>query len=140
MHYHGLLDWRLGIALLRLMTDENYRVGTDGNFSGTDSTKYYELNDWKQYAILLRDTYVETAPNCTAIDNCELPVIKMEVDKTIKYIFIVHPLWATDTSCKILAKACHQLGLKTSSDNVLTLDTFNLARRLSYCIEHVINS
>lgn len=140
MHYHGLLDWRLGIALLRLMTDENYRVGTDGNFSGTDSTKYYELNDWKQYATLLRDTYVETAPNCTAIDNCELPVIKMEVDKTIKYIFIVHPLWATDTSCKILAKACHQLGLKTSSDNVLTLDTFNLARRLSYCIEHIINS
>lgn len=140
MHYHGLLDWRLGIALLRLMTDDNYKVGSDGNFIGNNGTRYYELNDWMQYATMLRDTYVETAPNCTAIDNCDLPVIKMDMGGTEKYIFIVHPLWATDKSCKILAKACHQLGLKTSSDNVLTLDTFNLARRLSYCIEHVINS
>ena len=140
MPYHGLLDWRLGITLLRLMTDEDYKAGSDGNL------RYPELEDWKSYATMLRDTLVETAPGCEAINDCELPVIKLTIkngnntskNDIVKYIFIVHPLWATDSSCKILAKACHQLGLKTSSENVYTLDTFNLARRLSYCIEQIM--
>ena len=32
--FHGLLDWRLGLAFLSALTDASYRCGLDGNFSG----------------------------------------------------------------------------------------------------------
>jgi len=34
MNYHGLLDWRLGIALMRVMENRNYLAGADGQFNG----------------------------------------------------------------------------------------------------------
>ena len=36
MNYHGLLDWRLGMSLLRLLADENFLCGLDGVFTGAD--------------------------------------------------------------------------------------------------------
>lgn len=38
--YHHILDWRLGIGLLRLLKDQNYKFGIDGNLEG-----YFELSD-----------------------------------------------------------------------------------------------
>ena len=132
MHFHGLLDWRLGMALLRLMTDPEYKAGADGNFD------YPEVNDWLEYATMLRDTLVESMPRCSVVKNSILPCVKFSKGGNDKYIFILHPLWSPDHTCKIFAKACHEINMKTSSDNVMTLDTFNLARRLSYCIEQIL--
>ena len=132
MHFHGLLDWRLGIALLRLMTNPEYKAGGDENFD------FPEINDWLEYATILRDSLVESMPRCSIVHNNILPCVKFSKGGNDKYIFVIHPLWSPDHTCKIFAKACHELGLKTSSDNVMTLDTFNLARRLSYCIEQIL--
>ena len=132
MHFHGLLDWRLGMALLRLMTNPEYKAGADENFD------FPEINDWLEYAIMLRDSLVESMPRCSIVHNSILPCVKFSKGGNDKYIFVIHPLWSPDYTCKIFAKACHELGLKTSSDNVMTLDTFNLARRLSYCIEQIL--
>ena len=132
MHFHGLLDWRLGMALLRLMTNPEYKAGADENFD------FPEINDWLEYATMLRDSLVESMPRCSIVHNNILPCVKFSKGGNDKYIFIIHPLWSPDHTCKIFAKACHEINMKTSSDNVLTLDTFNLARRLSYCIEQIL--
>lgn len=42
--FHHILDWRLGIGLLRLMLDANYDFG----FTAGDRDKYEELKDWNQ--------------------------------------------------------------------------------------------
>ncbi|UOQ75308.1 DUF1998 domain-containing protein [Hymenobacter cellulosilyticus] len=34
MAYHSLMDWRLAISLLTLMSDASYRAGADGKFLG----------------------------------------------------------------------------------------------------------
>lgn len=132
MQYHGLLDWRLGMALLRLMTDNTYKAGSDGNFNSL------ELQDWIEYATTLRDTIADSFTGATKVDGLSLPALKFTRGGIEKHVFIVHPLWNTDSSCKVLAQACHQIGLKTSDPNVLTIDTFNLARRVSACIERIL--
>jgi DEAD/DEAH box helicase domain-containing protein len=44
MTYHNLLDWRLGLALLRSLESATYRCGLDGNFS------LPELDGWQDSA------------------------------------------------------------------------------------------
>ncbi|WP_460879399.1 DUF1998 domain-containing protein [Pontibacter rugosus] len=46
MNYHGLLDWRLGIALLRVLINRNYLAGVDGQFDG-----FPELDSWFEDAV-----------------------------------------------------------------------------------------
>lgn len=132
MHFHGLLDWRLGMALLRLLTDSNYKVGSDGNFNSL------ELQDWMEYASVLRDTLTESFFGASKVDGLALPALKFTRGGIEKYVFIVHPLWSTDSSCKVLARACHQIGLMTNDPKVITIDTFNLSRRVSACIERIL--
>ena len=40
--FHHVLDWRMGVGLLRLMLDKNYNFG----FNVEDRKKYEELKDW----------------------------------------------------------------------------------------------
>lgn len=41
MNYHSLLDWRLGVSLLRIYADSNFLAGADGIFD-----QYVELKGW----------------------------------------------------------------------------------------------
>src|SRR4029453_2593304 len=44
MAFHGLLDWRLGLSLLRCFFSAEFLCGLDGNFSGPD------LQNWPAFA------------------------------------------------------------------------------------------
>ena len=52
INYHGLLDWRLGISLLKTFISSDYKCGIDDNFSS-----FEELKDWKEKAKKLRDKF-----------------------------------------------------------------------------------
>lgn len=127
MPYHGLLDWRLGIALFRLMVDANYKVGLDGVF------EYPELVDWKERASNLLSSLNESfdlgGVLCT---DGFIPYLKREGQK---YIFAVHPLWKTDESNELLAEAVFDAGIEP--DNYITIDTFNMLRRIGTCCEYI---
>lgn len=139
MPYHGLLDWRLGIALFRIMTDPNYSVGLDGNFN------YPELIDWTEMAKSQLDAY----NRCFFGGELEvgileqIPYIK---DANGKYTFAIHPLWETtapdsgrqysNKDNKLLAKICRR-HLNISTDDILTIDTFNLVRRMGTCFSYL---
>ena len=126
MPFHGLLDWRLGISLFRLMVDESYMCGTDGNF------EYPELTSWKETAKKLLDELRKCfMPD--AIFTTDTPLPGLKFDNVI--IFAVHPLWATDSSNEILAESCNMVG-KTTNE-VLSIDTFNLLRRLGTCYDYI---
>ena len=51
MAYHGLLDWRLGISLLRELQSAGFRCGLDGDFSTPD------LDGWVEQATSLRNSF-----------------------------------------------------------------------------------
>ncbi len=58
MNYHGLLDWRLGLAMVRCLSSESFSCGLDGDFDVP------ELSSWMAVATTLRDSF------CASFD-CE---------------------------------------------------------------------
>ena len=127
MPYHGLLDWRLGIALFRLLVDNHYHVGLDGKFD------YPELVDWKRRAsnllLSLNESFDLGGVLC---DSGNVPYLKREGEKPI---FAVHPLWKTDETNEFLAEAVFDAGY--DSDDIITIDTFNMLRRIGTCYEYI---
>jgi DEAD/DEAH box helicase domain-containing protein len=112
MAYHALLDWRLGLAYLRILGDPNYTCGLDGNFDTP------ELNNWLENAKKATKNFAQDF-DCDYIEYGILPGIVSP--KAI----IVHPLWRTDSYKQgILADAAAIAG-----EGVQFIDTFNLSRR-----------
>lgn len=136
MPYHGLLDWRLGMSLLRYLTDETYDIGITGNFD------FPELKSWRHttldhlktlYKSFFRDDNFELEDESDLSSWDYLPYIKVNGI----YIIGVHPLWDTDETNEILSDTCFELGV--ALDDVATIDSFNLLRRLGNCYEVIIS-
>lgn len=143
MNFHSLLDWRLGMALLRVLQEPTYAVGTDGKFDTT------ELMDWQDEARRLRDAFIENFSNDDhrAFKPCnELPIpaiwdVTQANDPSL--ILIVHPLWETDfrylgedawiTSVFYDARRM----VNNNELKIKVLDTFNLHRRLGECYQKI---
>ncbi|MFN6379738.1 MAG: DEAD/DEAH box helicase [Flavobacteriales bacterium] len=137
MNYHSLLDWKLGLAMLRVMSDANYVCGTDGNF-----TDYIELNDWLAFATELRNSFAQSFGFTHLSEINRLPVIKFGRNQK-NLIMIVHPFWDLRNirEANWLAETKAEIDEYTSSRNgtVSIVDTFNLHRRPGWCYEKLIN-
>jgi hypothetical protein len=119
MTYHSLLDWRLGLALLRSLESATYRCGLDGNFS------LPELDGWQDSATQLRDSFCR-AFLCDPHDFGPLPGFRVG-DRDI---IIAHPLWDTRTPQGLLAAA-----IAAAGEEPKFLDTFNLLRRENWAYQ-----
>jgi len=118
MAYHGLLDWRLGVSYLKILLDENYKAGLDGNF------KSPELTGWIESARKLRNNFA----SCFGYQTIEWNQLPGFIVDTKKFL-VVHPLWDTHNPTGILAKAIADAGGKIDGYQ----DTFNLLRRPGKC-------
>ncbi len=116
MSYHGLLDWRLGLSLLRCLADDAF----DGGLSGGSSEP--DVADWPSFAVAWRDTFCECFAGCTPRAFGPLPGFEVGGWDVI----VVHPLWDTHAPAGRLAEARAAAGA-----SVKFLDTFNMLRRLS---------
>lgn len=120
MSYHGLLDWRLGLSLLRALHSLEFAAGLDGTFGVPD------LDGWLQFAEQRRDSFATTF-NCTPRRFARLPGFEVGQYQ----VAIVHPLWDTHLPRGILAEAVAQM----TAPRVRFLDSFNLLRRASWCYQ-----
>lgn len=140
MPYHGLLDWRLGIALFRIMVDSSYKAGADGNFD------YPELQGWcdaaKDRLVALNEGFYRTKPFVLEVTSSGIPFL-YDTSGVRKPIFASHPLWEGVQKTAILADAALEVGillgttLSEDNNNVIVIDTFNLLRRTSNCYEYI---
>ncbi len=118
MSYHGLLDWRLGISLLRTLRADTEACGIDSNWTNS------ELQDWLTYATHLRDNFCRTFA-AKPRDFAGLPGFEFE---TVRKVIITHPLWQCRNRTGLLAAASDAAG----DDLPLQfIDLFNLQRRMS---------
>ena len=115
MSYHGLLDWRLGLCLLRALRDLTFVIGLDSHFDTP------ELIGWIDFAVRLRDSFLRSFPQCRLRDYGPLPGFTVGN----RQVIIVHPLWDAQQPQGIFAQARAACG----DGIVCTLDTFNLLRR-----------
>jgi ATP-dependent helicase YprA (DUF1998 family) len=116
MSYHGLLDWRLGLSLLRCLASATFRCGLDGNFAEPD------IADWPSFATTWRDTFCACFDACAPQQFGSLPGLSVGGYDVV----VVHPLWNTYAPAGRLAEA-----MAAASSPVKFLDTFNMLRRLS---------
>ena len=150
MNWHSLLDWRLGLGILRIFKDQNYKSGADNNFD------YIELRDWKNNAKLLRDQFLESffvkhdqPKEEYQIEFNGIPAIKYGSPKfgRRKVILIVHPFWKLENPeedawyTDAISEAHQYIENKGGNieDDFECLDTFNLQRRIGWCYEKIMN-
>lgn len=121
MQYHGLLDWRLGLAYLKAMNSKDYQCGLDGDFT------HDELRNWGNLAERLTKQFADYF-HYEQVKFGELSGLRIGSQNLI----IVHPLWSQDTQNGLLADAVDEAG-----GSPLFMDTFNLLRRPGWCHEQL---
>jgi hypothetical protein len=117
MTFHGLLDWRLGLSLLRSLSDATFACGLDDDFSAPD------IDGWQDFARERRDAFCNTF-SCAPRDLGPLPGFTVGSQQVV----IVHPLWDTHSPRGLVAEAHAAVSPATPQH----LDTFNLLRRESW--------
>ena len=146
MHYHGILDWRLGLAYLRLLADPQYCCGLDGNFDVPELVDWHKIADRETERFrdllaleLIHEPSIEVEVKLTN-NRTEVPLIVVQ-NETRKIVIIVHhPLWDTSEKtgffAKFFAKVKRQYGEDTDYQFI---DTFNLIRRPAWCYEKIFS-
>lgn len=126
MAYHGLLDWRLGIAVLRALHSNSYRCGLDGDFS------LPELTSWEENADRLGNEFASVFE----LDRekfGQLPGFQIAG----RPVVVVHPLWGRGgpaPTSGLLKDAIAYAG-----PGALMIDTFNLQRRQTWCYQRLVS-
>lgn len=115
--YHGLLDWRLGLAYLRALVEPGYSAGLD-----TNDQDLPETVGWSARALALAHAIERMRPDSLVAElhgPSGLPSLREQRHGGIVYL-IVNPLWRTDGDFgEALA----------GGTSVRFIDTFNLERR-----------
>jgi hypothetical protein len=125
MSFHGLLDWRLGLSLLRTLHSGAFSVGLSGSLAEPD------LADWPDLARRLRNMFCDTF-GCARRDFGALPGFEIG----LRQVIVVHPLWDTRRPTGVLAEARAEIP-SAYSDRIRYVDTFNLLRRQSWTYQHL---
>jgi DEAD/DEAH box helicase domain-containing protein len=132
--YHGLLDWRLGLAYLNMLFYENYRCGLNGvspERVGSDPA----LADWHRLA-------KRYAQDMTRFGDGEVRqaggLWAFRPDRSKPWwAIIVHPLWAFEDLPGIVGEAYDELD--EPGANIQFVNTFELARRQVQAREDLLN-
>ena len=118
--YHGLLDWRLGMAFLSMIHDSNFACGLDGKFIGPT------LEDWPKLARDYAEEMIRFENGKGEVKEIA-GLVAFRLGKEPHWSIVVHPLWDTESLPGILREAWDALDgprVKRVFSN-----TFELARR-----------
>ena len=91
--YHHVLDWRLGIGLLRLMKNANFTFGLNDNI-----LDYFELNDLFSLINQVSDTLEKVDVALSSKSGLKMNYLEKSngnsvIGNTITKHLVVHPLW-----------------------------------------------
>jgi hypothetical protein len=127
--YHGLLDWRLGLAFLQLLDDPRWQCGLDNDF------KSPALRDWGELA----RRYVEDLARFSPVEQRDASgLVAFRIDGVRAWTVVVHPLWDTNALEGVVGKAADEIERSTGNVPVF-VDTFELARRLVTVRQNLIH-
>ena len=122
MAYHSLLDWRLGVSLLRSLQSDKFDCGLSGDFSLPD------LAGWTEQATTLNGLFCSSF----AAQAREFgPLPGFEIGS--RQVVVVHPLWDVAEPIGVLADAMAACTSETSQ----VVDTFNLLRRPAWAYQEL---
>ncbi|HTL67247.1 MAG TPA: DEAD/DEAH box helicase [Lacunisphaera sp.] len=115
--FHGILDWRLGLAYLNAVVNPAYRCGLDG-FAGASA----ELAQWR--ALVDQDLRRLQRQFTTATIRPIGETWAVQFARNTPWAVVCHPLWDTANPSGSLLAAIEEL-----AEGCVFIDSFNLARR-----------
>lgn len=120
--YHGLLDWRLGLAYLRCLDDPAFDCGLEQDDAFLDPS----LADWP---LLCREYAERQTRGLTGARISEFGGLTAFSynEARAQWALIAHPLWEKNLMHGRLAAACQEVAATGGTAQVV--DTFELARR-----------
>lgn len=140
MAYHPILDWRLGISLLRMLASNDYACGADGIFAYREFTYYNNGQpiDWLGECKVLAEEFktnfmTDATVRNTQNDGNGLWYLQRYLQRVQTNYVIIHPLWNAATNADIWFRN----QLNRLQGNLKFLDTFNLMRRQAWCSIHL---
>ena len=133
MNYHPILDWRLGVSLLRIFADGKYSCGLDNQFSAT------ELAGWKSMAAERLERFKEGyGSQFITVPGTLLPTLRRDGEE--KFLIAAHTLWNNRNAEGILAQQIAQLvGNGIDRNNLFFADPFNLTRRPAWVYRQMLS-
>ena len=115
--YHGILDWRLGLAFLEALNDAEFRCGLDGDHSSPSIEDCPQLVD--QDVGRLKRQFKK-------MDHRRVGSLHaVRFDGGSSWAIITHPLWDATAPQGVLLDAIGDL----AGAPFVTIDSFNVARR-----------
>lgn len=138
MNFHGLLDWRLGISLLKSIFLDNYHAGLADGESFNNENDYPELNNWAEHQLSSLNTLKILSSRFTIEPSInDIPLIRYQTPNNgeLKFGLVIHPLWSTDPRggwYGKLADVYLHLSQIVPIENIIIIDTFNLERRPTF--------
>ena len=129
LNYHGILDWRLAVSLLRVFYDKSYQVGLDNDWSCID------IADWPEMAKGLAKDFANSIDPRILEKEGSLKLHKGIPIITFRDInvIVVHPFWNYSNSYFPVANSLTEaIQMCSAPERVFFADTFNLFRRMSW--------
>lgn len=122
--YHGLLDWRLGLAYLRAMAMPEFACGLNAA-----DWEFPEMKGWKERAFELAEDVEALRPGTIKLSKeYSLPVlIEIKDGKELWRAAVIHPLWQWQGDGRNVLIDTFRLSDGESS--LQFIDTFELERR-----------
>lgn len=114
--YHGLLDWRLGMAYLDVLANPGFDCGL------TSAPTAPSTEDWPRIAASAVERFEARDIRAESESFAGLPAIR--VGNRSPWCIVVHPLWDIDDPQGILKSALEEAPARTG-----TVDSFTLDRR-----------
>jgi hypothetical protein len=124
-HYHGLIDWRLGLDVLQMMVTPDYEIGFNSDLTSLPSKNWLSLaRDLADEAATLRGY-----PSGQSVAG--LPAFQLRGESNVltgaSWAVVTHPLWDYEA----LLEANEPLAeFDLSCEAVIATNTFKLARGL----------
>ncbi|MCB1880155.1 MAG: DEAD/DEAH box helicase [Gammaproteobacteria bacterium] len=122
--WHGLLDWRLGLVTLSLLTKSGFKAGIDGDFSTPG------LDDWPDLA----NRYADDAAEVFGGRRDRHAGLEMVELRSRVWMAVIHPFW--DWSYLRAERAGLDDFIRSGND-VRPANTFDLSRRLASTVERI---
>ncbi len=117
--YHGLLDWRLGLDVIKILTTPNFAMGLDTDFSSPG------LKTWHSLAFQLAEEAKKICSPASAVEIISgLPVFELRPNG--KKAIVIHPFWSESG----LIDAMPEIGELMITEDLVTVSTFDLSRRM----------
>lgn len=134
--YHDLLDWRLGIAYLKLMLlGEEYSANLD--VQDWENEKNREISDYFRVCLEWKERLLEWNADWKPIPNLKKERVPMLIAGERILIF-VHPLWNLEQPGEVLAEA-KAIALKMVKESeIIYVDLFNLVRRPAWVTQQIL--